>query len=188
MARPRSEDRRNSILSAATRVVATDGLGATTSAIAKEAGVSNGSLFVYFDTKSILLNELYVSLKTEMGATAMDGLPADSDPQDQVRHLWDRWLRWATTHPDKRRALAQLDVSDDITTKSRQAARSEFGGIADLLDRSRQNGPVRLTPLPFLLELMSAMADVTVDAILRQPDHADEYSDTAFAALWRVLG
>ncbi len=188
MARPRSEDRRNSILLAATRVVAAEGLGASTSAIAKEAGVSNGSLFVYFDTKSILLNELYVSLKTEMGATAIDGLPVGNDPQDQVRHLWDQWLRWARTHPDKRRALAQLDVSDDITTESRQAARSGFGGIADLLDRSRQNGPVRSAPLAFLLDLMTAMADATVDAILRQPDRADEYSRVAFAALWRVLG
>ena len=188
MARPRSEDRRNAILSAATRVVAAQGLGASTSAIAKEAGVSNGSLFVYFDTKSILLNELYVSLKTEMGVTVVDALPVDSNPREQVRHLWVRWLRWATTDPDKRRTLAQLDVSDDITPDSRQAARSGFGGIADLLDRSRKDGPVRDAPLGFLLELMSSMADATIDAILRQPDRADDYSDIAFDALWRVLG
>ncbi|WP_353647433.1 TetR/AcrR family transcriptional regulator [Nakamurella sp. A5-74] len=188
MARPRSEDRRNAILGAASRVVATEGLGASTSGIAREAGVSNGSLFVYFETKSVLLNELYVSLKTEMGAMAVDGLPDGSDPHDQVRHLWDQWMRWATSHPDKRRALAQLAVSDDITAESRQAARSGFGGIAELLDRCRQRGPVRDAPLGFLLEIMNAMADATVDAIQRHPDHAEEYSRIAFDALWRVLG
>ena len=188
MASPRSEDRRNAILSAATRVVAAQGLGASTSAIAKEAGVSNGSLFVYFDTKSILMNELYVSLKTEMGATIVDALPIGSDPREQVRHLSDRWLRWATIHPDKRRTLAQLDVSDEITPGSPQAARSGFGGIGDLLDRSRQDGPVRDVPLGFLLELTSSMADATFDAILRHPDRADDYSRIAFYALWRVLG
>ena len=188
MARPRSEDRRNAILSAATRAIAAEGLGASTSAIAQGAGVSSGSLFVYFNTKSALLNELYVSLKTEMGATVIDGLPLDGDPQHQVRHLWDGWLRWATTQPDKRRALAQLEVSDDITTNSRQDARSGFSGIAELLDRSRQHGPVRDAPLAFLLQLMSAIADATVDAILQQPDRADYYNRIAFDALWRVLG
>ena len=33
--------------------------------IAKEAEVSNGLLFTYFETKVVLLNELYVELKTE---------------------------------------------------------------------------------------------------------------------------
>ena len=75
MARARSEKRRNAILSAATRVIASRGLAAATATIAKQAGVSNGSLFLYFDTKAMLLNELYVSLKTEMGAAAIAGSP-----------------------------------------------------------------------------------------------------------------
>ncbi len=58
MARPRSKDRRNAILSAATSVIACQGLGAATATIAKEAAVSNGSLFLYFDTKATLFNEL----------------------------------------------------------------------------------------------------------------------------------
>ena len=70
MARPRSDERRNAILAAATRVIASHGLGTATAAIAKEAGVSNGSLFVYFDTKVTLFNQLYVTLKTEMAEAA----------------------------------------------------------------------------------------------------------------------
>src|SRR5450755_2691979 len=102
MPRPRSVDRRNAILSAATHVIAGQGLGAATAAIAKEAGVSNGSLFVYFDTKATLLNGLYVALKTEMGAAAVDGLPVESDAREQVLHLWNQWLGWATSFPQKR--------------------------------------------------------------------------------------
>src|ERR1700753_709531 len=109
MARPRSADRRNAILSAAARVIAAQGLGAPTAAIAKQAGVSNGSLFGYFDTKATLLNELYIVLKTEMGAAAAGELPATSDLREQVRHMWNQWLSWATSFPEKRRALAQLE-------------------------------------------------------------------------------
>ena len=79
MARPRSDDKRSAILAAAIRVIAAQGLSAPTAAIAAEAGVSNGSLFTYFPTKGDLLNQLYIEIKTEMGAAALDGLPTDGD-------------------------------------------------------------------------------------------------------------
>ena len=99
MARPRSDDKRSAILAAAIRVIAAQGLGAPTATIAQEAGVSNGSLFTYFATKADLLNHLYVVLKTEMGAAALDGLPTESDIRTQVLHMWTHWLQWATCYP-----------------------------------------------------------------------------------------
>jgi AcrR family transcriptional regulator len=187
MPRPRSTDRRNAILAAATQVIAAQGLGAATAVIAQQAGVSNGSLFVYFDTKTTLMNELYVSLKTEMGAAAVDGLPAGSDAREQVRHVWDQWLRWATSFPAKRRTLAHLGVSDDITAESHRIAGSGFGPIAALLERSRADGPLKDAPLSFVLALMTAVAETTIDAIISDPDHADTTRDLAFDAMWRML-
>ena len=187
MPRPRSEDRRNAILSAATRVIAAEGLGAATAAIAKDAGVSNGSLFAYFGTKAVLLNELYVALKTEMGAVAVAGLPVESSVREQVLHMWNQWLRWATSFPEKRRALAQLQVADDITADSHQAVSSAFSGIADLLERSRANGPMRDAPLGFVLTLTTAIADAAIDAIIREPAEAEGRGSVAFEAMWRVL-
>src|SRR5947209_18442557 len=123
MPRPRSDDKRAAIIAAATRVIAAQGLGAATATIAKEAGVSNGSLFTYFDTKADLLNQVYLELKTDMGAAILSGLPTDGDVREQLLHMWSRWLHWATANPEKRRVLAQLDVSDEITAATHQAAR-----------------------------------------------------------------
>lgn len=187
MPRPRSADRRNAILSAAAHVIAMQGLGAATAAIAKEAGVSNGSLFVYFDTKATLLNELYVALKTEMGAAAADGLPIESDAREQVLHMWNQWLTWAASFPEKRRTLAQLEVSDDITAESHRIVSSAFSGIADLLERSRVNGPMREAPLGFVLALTSAIADTTIDSMISDPAHAEVNRTLAFGAIWRML-
>jgi AcrR family transcriptional regulator len=187
MPRPRSEDRRNAILSAGTRVIASQGLAAPTVAIAKEAGVSNGSLFVYFDTKAALLNELYVSLKTEMTAAATAGLDAGGEPREQVRRMWTQWVRWATSNPEKRRALAQLEVADDITADSHRTVRAAFRGIADLLERSRASGPMQDAPLGFVLALTNAIAETTIDAVIREPTEAGALSSVAFDAIWRVL-
>ncbi len=108
MVRIKSQERRTAIMDAATRVIAQQGLGAPTALIAKEAGVSNGSLFGYFETKAELLNQLYVELKMEMGASATGGLPVEAELRVQLAHLWTGWLRWAVASPDKRRVLAQL--------------------------------------------------------------------------------
>ena len=188
MAKPRSEDRRNAILSAAARVIAAQGLAAAaTAAIAKEAGVSNGSVFVYFDTKAALLNDLYLALKAEMMAAATAGLDAGGEPREQVRRMWTQWLRWATASPHKRRALAQLEVADDITADSRQAAHAAFRDIADLVNRSRAGGPMREVPLSFVLTLTTAIAEATIDTVLREPAAAEAHSSAGFDAAWRVI-
>jgi len=187
MARPRSDEKRSAIMSAAVRVIAFQGLGAATATIAKEAGVSNGSLFTYFETKAELLNQLYVELKTEMGAAALEGLPTQSDIREQMLHMWRHWSRWAASCPRKRRTLALLGVSDDITAESRQAGHQTMAGVARLLERSRENGPMRDAPLGFVVALMNAMADATIDFMIQDPANADQHGAAAFDALWRMV-
>ena len=97
-------------MAAATRVIVAQGLSAATAVIAKEAGISNGSLFTYFKTKAELFNELYLELKTEMATASLQALPAKALLREQFARLWLNWMRWATKSPEKRRALALLGV------------------------------------------------------------------------------
>ena len=188
MARQRSEDRRSAIMAAATRVIASQGLSAPTALIAKEAGVSNGSLFTYFDTKAGLLNQLYVELKTEMASAALDGLPGTGDIRSQMAHMWSGWIRWATCSPDKRRTLAQLSVSDEISEGSRETGHQAMAGVAKLLERSRENGPMRDAPLALVVALMGTVADTTVDFMIKDPARADAHRTASFDAVWRMIG
>jgi AcrR family transcriptional regulator len=61
-------------MAAATRTIVTHGLSAPTATIAQEAGVSNGSLFTYFETKADMSNQLYLELKAGMASAALEGL------------------------------------------------------------------------------------------------------------------
>jgi AcrR family transcriptional regulator len=187
MARPKSDDRRSAIMSAAIRVIAAQGLGAPTATIAKEAGVSNGSLFNYFGTKADLLNALYVELKTEMAAAALDGLPAKANIRRQALHAWSHSLRWAASCPDKRRTLAHLAVSDDITPASRRAGHQAMAGVARLIEQSRANGPMRKAPLDFVVAIMSAVGDTTIDFMIRDRASAEKHSTAGFDAYWRMI-
>lgn len=188
MARPKSDDKRNAIMAAAIRVIAAQGLSAPTATIAQEASVANGSLFNYFPTKADLLNQLYRELKAEMASAALDGLLIESDVRQQVCQMWTSWLRWAVTHPEKRRTLAHLGVSEDITVESHEAASHSFADIRMMLDLSRKGGALQHAALPFVAALMNALAEATVEFMARDPEDADEHCKTSFDALWRMIG
>src|SRR5260370_2907466 len=153
MPRQKSDEKRSAILEAATRIIVTQGLRAPTAGIAKEAGVANGSLFTYFETKTDLFNQLYLELKTEMASAAMKDLRTGAEPREQLLHLWQHWMKWAVSYPEKRRALAQLGVSDEITPETRAAGHKTMAGFAGLLEHIHATGPLRQAPMGFLLDI-----------------------------------
>lgn len=187
MARPRSDDKRSAIVTAATRVIVTQGLSAPTAVIAREAGVANGSLFTYFETKSDLFNQLYLELKAGMASAALEGLPANAELRDQFLHLWSNWTAWAVSNPDKRRALAQLTVSDEITPASREAGHKSMAAFGGLLERSRANGPLRDAPMGFVVAIMTSLADATMDFMVQDPANANRHCRAGFDAMWRAI-
>jgi AcrR family transcriptional regulator len=187
MPRPRSDDKRSAIIAAATRVIVTQGLSAPTATIAKEAGVANGSLFTYFATKTELFNQLYVELKSGMASSALEGLPVEAELREQFFHIWSNWMGWAVSNPEKRSALAQLGVSDEITTASRIAGHKTMAGIAEILERSRANGPLRDVPMGFVAAILNSLAEATMDFMVQDPAHAARHCEVGFDALWRVI-
>jgi AcrR family transcriptional regulator len=93
MARPKSEDKRNAILDAATRVFAERGLtAAPTSEISKQAGVAEGTLFTYFKTKDDLINALYREIKLELADAMMSGFLRKKTVRTRLRHVWDGYV------------------------------------------------------------------------------------------------
>ena len=187
MARPKSDDKRNAIMAAATRVIVTHGLSAPTAMIAQEAGVSNGSLFTYFETKADMFNQLYLELKACMASAALEGLPARAELREQVFHVWSNWMRWAASNPEKRRALVQLGLSDEITPASRAAGHKMMASIGELLEISRANGPMRDASMGFVVAIMNSVAEATMDFMVQDPANADKHCKAGFEALWRVI-
>jgi AcrR family transcriptional regulator len=188
MARPKSQDKRDALMAAATRVIAAQGLSAPTAVISREAGVSNGSLFTYFDTKADLFNELYLELKTGMATASLEGLPVEAPLREQSSRMWSNWMRWATADPDKRRALAVLGVSDDIAQETRAASHQAMAEVARILERVRASGPMRDAPMEFVVALVNSLAEATMDFMAGDPANADEGCQVGFDAVCRVLG
>lgn len=187
MARQKSENRRNAILDAATALIAAQGLGAPTAEIAKCAGVSHGSVFTYFETKSELFGVLYTALTTELTDAVVSSISPEADTLTQFQQLWDAWTRWGTSNPEKRRTQAQLNVSDLVTEQTRDAAYSYAAPVFALIQRATATGPLRDAPIRYAGAIVSACAAATIEFMLRDSERAAEIRRLGFEAVWRAL-
>src|ERR1700680_286115 len=134
MARPKSEDKRNAVLDAATRVFAERGLtAAPTSEISKQAGVAEGTLFTYFKTKDDLMNALYREIKLELADAMMSGFPRRKSVRTRLQHVWDGYVNWGVANREKRRVLAQLQVSGMLLKESIEAGSAPFVEMQNMI-------------------------------------------------------
>ena len=186
MARPKSEDKRNAILDAATRVFAERGLtAAPTSEISKQAGVAEGTLFTYFKTKDDLINALYREIKLEVADAMMSDFPRKKNVRTRMRHVWDRYVNWGIANPKQRKVMAQLQVSEALTKESRDAGGAPFvemqKTIRDAIERHILRADL---PIELISKTMAALAEATMDLIVLKPAMANKYRNSGYEIYW----
>ncbi len=187
MARPRSEDKRQAILDAATRLFAEQGLQASTAAIAKAAGVAEGTFFTYFPSKDDLLNRLYLELKGGLRAVMVAAYPRGESMRNQIRHAWQAYVQWGAAHPEKRRVMAKLSLSERVSPQARAEGMQAFEDINAMLMESIAQGVLRDQPPAFVSAILTALADTAMDFMVRYPQQADQYSASGFEAFWNAI-
>jgi AcrR family transcriptional regulator len=186
VARPKSEDKRNAILEAATRLFAERGLAASpTSEISRQAGVAEGTLFTYFETKDDLINALYWEIKLELADAMMSDFPRKKNVRTRLQHVWDRYVDWGVANPEQRKVLAQLSWSEALTNEAKDAGSAPFVEVQNMI-RDAIEGRVFRDDLPVELvsKSLGAMAEATMDLIGAHPAKANKYRDSGFQMFW----
>lgn len=188
MARPKSEDKRQALLDAATAAIAQFGIGAATSLIARNAGVAEGTLFRYFATKDDLLNALYLHLKQSLCQSMLSNLdPQVSEPKAYTRNIWNSYIDWGASDAQANRAIRQLTVSGKITQETEQQVTDMFPELHQLCEQHVrpvfQSGPFRA----FGDALFMALAETTMEFAASEPQRAAEFKEYGFATMWRAL-
>jgi AcrR family transcriptional regulator len=186
MARPRSEDKRNAILDAATRLFAERGLtAAPTSEISKLAGVAEGTLFTYFKTKDDLINALYREVKLELADAMMSDFPRKKNIRTKLRHVWDRYVSWGIANPRQRKVLAQLTVSEVLTKESRDAGSAPFVEFQAMIrDAIEQRVFRNDVPVELISKSLAALVEATIDLTESNRARAKQYRNSGFQMFW----
>ena len=184
MAKPKSEDKRNSILSAAVQVFAERGLGAPTAAITSVAGIAEGSLFTYFKTKDELINALYRDLKLELADAIMSGFPRKQSVRYRLEHLWNGYVLWGVANPAQQRVLKQIQVWGGLTEESKRAGFAPFAEIQRMAEDAVTQKIYKDLPQAFIEAALAALAEMTMEFMVREPKRAEEYQTAGFEMLW----
>jgi AcrR family transcriptional regulator len=185
LARPKSDDKRTAILTAATKIFADRGLGAApTAAISKEAGIAEGTLFTYFKTKDDLVNALYREIKLDLAGAMLSDFPRTKDVRKKLRYVWDCYVNWGVAHPEQRKVLAQLSVSDILTKETRAAGSAPFAEVQATANEAIALHLFKDLPQAFIAACMQSLAETTMDFMAADSAGADRYRTLGFKLFW----
>lgn len=187
MARPKSEDRRAALLTAATKVFAEQGMAAPTSLISSTAGVSEGSFFTYFKTKDDLINALYRDLRLDLADAVMAGFPRRAPIRDRLQHVFSRYVAWGAENPVSRKALKQTFMSNAVTPQTRAEGSALFAEVDRMQEEAAEQRKLQALPPEVAAQTLKALAEMTMDLIEKQPEQADRYQALGFQMLWAAL-
>ncbi|MEB6411199.1 TetR/AcrR family transcriptional regulator [Enterobacter vonholyi] len=185
MARPKSEDKKQALLEAATVAFAQSGIAASTALIARKAGVAEGTLFRYFATKDDLLNALYLHLKQDLCQTML--ARTITLPKEHTRNIWNSYVDWGIRNPVAHAAIRQIGVSEKLSTETEQAVKEMFPELHELCRRSVRQVFMSDEFKTFGDALFLSLAESTMEFATRDPSRAVEFKALGFEVMWRGL-
>ena len=174
-----SSERPRQIIEAALKVFARDGLTARMADVADEAGVSKGTLYLYFDSKDHLIESLMLAM-FDADLLSLQAIRADTD-----RPVIDRLLDYAQqAAADFAIMQEQIAIAIEIFAMAtrdeglQQALRSYYERYWELLTDLFQQGVTRGELRPDVdpaqvARRLTAMWDGEMMVLLLYPDRTD---------------
>ncbi|MFO7984459.1 MAG: TetR/AcrR family transcriptional regulator [Desulfatiglandaceae bacterium] len=153
----RSEARKEQILKAAEKVFAKNGFhGATISEVAREAGLSDATIYEYFSTKE----ELLFSIPRETTRRGMERmevyLKSVRGAGNKIRTIIYRYLLFYQNEPDYA-SVVMLVLKPSrkfLETGAYQVIREGFRGILSVIEEGIESGEFRPDTDPYLVRQM----------------------------------
>ena len=176
--------KRRRILEAAAEVFAKDGYaGAKVAEIARTAGVADGTIYLYFESKESLLLTLFEELTGEFIEEAREEIEKVDDPREQLSRLASIHLGKLHAHRDLA-VVFQVELRQSMRhlthiTKSRLKIYLRL--IKTILEEGQRRGMVRHDLDPIVgahIVFGSLDALITSWVLSGQPTNLDRYGDT----------
>ncbi len=172
---------------AATELIAEQGLSVPTSKIAQVAGVAEGTLFTYFETKEKLLNDLYLALKCGEREEMMRKYPFEASLEERARHFWNTIVTLGVNHPDRYKVMILLRFSDYITEQVRRLGEEGYEAMEEMVQECFAHGALKGQPPEFGAALLLSLMNMTIEFILQHPTEVERFREAGFTAFWHAV-
>ena len=153
-------DKRQQIFDSALKLFVESGFhGTPTSRIAKEAGVSNGTLFHYFSTKEELIKELYIHVKEECNQFLASKIKASDSVEQHFKKVYLYSVYWGLENQEKFHYIQQIHFSPHISEIPERVLLEQMQAHIELIDHAKALHIIKNLPTGLLYTL--AMSHVT---------------------------
>ncbi|PAB58627.1 TetR/AcrR family transcriptional regulator [Anaeromicrobium sediminis] len=183
-------DKKEMIMEAALRLFNEFGFhGTPTSKIAKEAGVSNGTLFNYFSTKEELINTLYLEHITGCRDCVFKELNKDLSVKETMKYLWANAIRWHLKRPEMFKFMEQFAHSPYINNIGKEKKEELFRFAHGLVDKGISHGMFRYKNTKLICCCMEgALSHTTRYLLENENEDMDDVIEESFNMLWQGIG
>ncbi len=131
-------NKKETILSAALKLIIENGVHNTPmSAIANAASTGMGTIYNYFPTKDLLINEIYVSIK-EKEKLVFINVKAKQPIKTQFENYFTSIINFFIDNPLYFKFMEQLHASPIITNESRNKGQKSIEPVSQLLIKGQQ--------------------------------------------------
>ena len=145
--RVKDDKKHQAICDAAIELITANGFADTSmSKIAKAAQVSPATIYVYFENRETLLNEIYLAVKQEMGAEFLRGVKPDSPVAESFKITWDNFYRYALKNP-VRFAFSEQFANSPLVENCRAKSLEFFKPLLALFQRGKEEKVFKDIPL-----------------------------------------
>ena len=184
-------DKRCAIVRATLDLVAEQGFhGAPMALVAERAGVAAGTIYRYFESKDVLINEVYHYLEERFYAALMEGYHEDDEVRDRFLHIGKVLVRYCIAEPLEFRFMEQFHNSPYGVAHRREKlfGKDNKDLIKVLFDEALAKGIVKDLPLPVLFGLaFGPLLTLARDHILGFINLDDNLIELTVSACWDAL-
>jgi AcrR family transcriptional regulator len=155
------DDKRKAILDTTLDLVAKHGFHGTAMAkIAKQAHVSAGIIYHYFDGKDDLLHALYRDIKAQLGRALMAGDPYTLTAPHNLKRLWLNAYDFCVQHPREIFYLEQYENSPYSATidASHMQDDPHYARLLQMMADEFERGTIEALPLMVIYEMTIGVA------------------------------
>jgi AcrR family transcriptional regulator len=152
---------RSRLLDAAGKVFLAHGFtAASMDMVRQQAGVSNGSLYHHFPTKTQLADALYAHTLRDFHAALMVPISGKASAQAGVKSLVRAYIQWVLQHPAQARLLHALRRGGDMAEGAETSTANEhaFGALKAWMEQRMEAGEMRAMPFHLWMALVFSPA------------------------------
>ena len=152
---PKSRNKREALVKATIHLVNNNGFyAAPMSKIAKMAGVSPGTIYLYFENKQDLVNQVYIEVKASFTQFAFKDYEETASIAIDFEKIWKNIAVFKLNEIEESMFLSQCENTPMIDEPSRKEGLKHLSPLLTLWERGQAEGVIKRVS-PYLLYAFS---------------------------------